>query len=111
MSKFNIQSAEELNKRLTDAFTGQAVLGFDSPDIVTINPMTMESVQAFLNQRTKEELAGLFYTSGLMKIAEMHVGSVANATLKHQEAARKADQDNKQQKVSYEPPRNYKASY
>jgi hypothetical protein len=152
MEQFQIKSPEDLKKRLTDAFTGQAVLGFDevpikqSPPVnekcnfalaiiiedkkahvqvshmiddvmyvdhssvftegehvtgfkltITEPKLDLTNVQLFLNQRTKEELAGLFYTSGLMKIAEMHVGSIANATLKHQEAARAV----KEQKVDY----------
>ena len=34
-------------------------------------PMTVMNIQLFLNQCTKEQLAMLFYTSGLVKLAEI----------------------------------------
>ena len=34
-------------------------------------PMTVMNIQMFLNQCTKEQLAMLFYTSGLVKLAEI----------------------------------------
>lgn len=43
---------------------------------------TFDNVQLFLNRCSKEQLASLFYTSGLVKVAEMHNASVASATLK-----------------------------
>lgn len=44
--------------------------------------ITMEAVQRFLNRCSKEELAALFYTSGLYKLAETvhHAREKKNAT-------------------------------
>ena len=44
--------------------------------------VTVEAVQAFLNQGSKEQLAALFYTSGLYKLAETvhHAREKKNAT-------------------------------
>lgn len=73
--------------------------------------LTMENVQAFLNDRTTAELAGLFYASGLVKIAEIHNSSVMASTLKHQQRAATLKQEQQQkEKVSYAIKPNYKAS-
>jgi hypothetical protein len=64
-----------------------------------ISAITKEQVQAYLNKASVGELAGLFYASGLLKIAEIHNTSVMAGTLKHQQAARDAAQP--PVKVSY----------
>lgn len=40
--------------------------------------MTVMNIQLFLNQCTKDQLAKLFYTSGLVKLAEIATQSHAN---------------------------------
>lgn len=60
-------------------------------DLTAKQEMNLENVQQFLNGCTTSQLAGLFYTSGLIKIAEMHNGSVMNATLQMQKAAQKGN--------------------
>jgi len=67
--------------------------------VTTTGTITKEQVQAYLNKASVGELAGLFYASGLLKIAEIHNTSVMAGTLKHQQAARDAAQP--PVKVSY----------
>lgn len=96
--KHGIESPKALDQALNEWAAGQGRLDFAEP---THQPtpqqeLNLEKVQAFLNKSSVQELAGLFYTSGLMKIAEIHNTSVVNGSTK----------PNK--KVSYAPQRAYK---
>lgn len=86
LSKHNIISIKDLDRILADYVSRQAAL-----DLRDKQTMNLESVQQFLNAASKEQLAALFFTAGLCKIAEMHVGSVTNSTLRHQQAAQKGN--------------------
>lgn len=96
LNAYDINSPKQLGKILQERADGQQRL-----ELTAKQEMNLENVQQFLNACTMPQLAGLFYTSGLIKIAEMHNGSVTNATLQHQNAAQKG-------KVHYEPIPNYR---
>lgn len=80
---------------------GESVAAFD----IQKTTLTKESVLDYLNAQSVDVLAGLFYASGLVKIAESYNTSVMNGTLKHQQAARAVKPE---QKVSYAPQPGYK---
>lgn len=112
--KHNIWTPKELDKILKDHASGQKSIDFTDPtqgeEFIhqrgsAMERLTKEQVLAYLNAQSVDVLAGLFYASGLVKIAEQYKTSVMNGTLKHQQAARTVKPE---QKVSYAPQPGYK---
>lgn len=96
LRKYQVHTPEELGQILKDLRAGQAGL-----DLREKQEMSLEAVQQYLNACRPEQLASLFYSAGLIKIAEMHNGSVMNATLQFQKEAAKG-------KVHYGQAPNYR---
>ncbi len=96
LGAYEITTPKQLGKILQERADGQGRL-----ELTAKQELNLENVQQFLNACTAPQLAGLFYASGLIKIAEMHNGSVMNATLQHQKAAQKGN-------INYEPIPNYR---
>lgn len=84
LGAYDIATPKQLAKILQERADGQAQL-----DLRAQQELSVESVQQFLNACRPEQLASMFYTAGLIKIAEIHNGSVMNATLQFQKEAQK----------------------
>ena len=99
LGAYEITTPKQLQKILQERADGQAQL-----DLRAQQDLSVESVQQFLNACRPEQLASMFYTAGLIKIAEIHNGSVMNATFQFQKEAQKG-------KVHYgQPVQPYKST-
>jgi transcriptional antiterminator len=98
LSAYRISTPKELHRILQERAAGQAQL-----DLRAKQELNPEAVQQYLNNCKPEQLASMFYTSGLIKIAELHNSSVMNATLQFQKAAQKGKVHYGQSIQSYKP--------
>jgi len=98
LGAYEITTPKQLHRILQERADGQARL-----DLRAQQELSMETVQQYLNACRPEQLASLFYTAGLIKIAEMHNGSVMNATLQFQKEAQKGKVQYGQPVQPYKP--------
>lgn len=70
-------------------------------EIFAMPVLNKASVQQFLNNCSQEELAGMFYQAGIVKVSEMYNMQVQNAMLKYEQAAKKSGKNTEPSNVAH----------